>query len=146
MHLHVVLRVAGVRDVARVGFPLGREVGLAQQVERAGARHVELLVVDARADEDVVGSRVVGEREDGRLDACEGGAAVLGGDVDGALRAALEGVGGLALALGEGCRWMGRGGLFTCDGGGAEQRIEEGDRKGACVTEHRGGFPLVVFL
>lgn len=107
--LDVVLGSLVVADVAGVGLVLRGLVGLAEQVQGARMGDVELLDVLTGANEDVVGHRVVGDGEDGRLDGGEAGAGVVLAHVDGAVGAALQRVHRLLLALGVGGRWEGRG-------------------------------------
>lgn len=127
-----------VADGGGVGPVPRGAVRLAEEVERAGARDVELLDVGAGADEDVVGIRVVGEGQDGALDRGEVGARVVGADVEGPRGAALEGVGRLLLALGKGRRRVGRRRVGVCPGRAG--REGEGEAQGG--EQRRGRGPV----
>lgn len=106
------------------------EVRLAQEVQGPRAGDVELLDVGAGADEDVVRWQivvvvVVREGQDGGLDRGVAGARVVGAHVDGAVGTALEGVGRLLLALGEGNRrGVGVCGGVVCQGGADKKEAE----------------------
>lgn len=128
--LDVILDGVVVGEAGGVGPVARGQVGLAEQVEGRGAGDVELLDVLASGDEDVVGDRVVGEGRDGALDRGEVGAGVVEAHEDGAIRAALEGIGRLALALGKGGRWVGRGGVGVCQDGAGKAGEAQGQKRG----------------
>lgn len=93
-----LVRGVGPKDI-RVGLVGRRTVGLAEEGQRALPRDVELLRVDAGADQDGVGVRVVRNRRNGRLDALEVGARVVLADEDGPVWASRERICRLLLAF-----------------------------------------------
>lgn len=133
-NLDVVLGRLVVADGAGVGAVLGGLVGLAEQVQGARPRDVELLHVLAGADEEVVGHRVVGEGEDGGLDRGEAGARVVLAHKDGAIGTALQRVRRLFLALGVRRRGEGRRRVAV----GYHERGGEAEAE-SCRSSERGG-------
>lgn len=151
--LDIILGSLVVAHAACVGPALRGQVGLAEQVERAGAGDVELLVVAAGGDEDVVRGRVVWEGQDGALDRGKVGAGVVGAHKDGAVGTALQRIGRLLLALGKGGRRIGSRGVAVCQGWASEAQGEQSSQQGGGRAKHvsrcfarPGGSVLAVFF
>lgn len=68
--LHIVLDGSVGVDIA-IALPLPGAIRLAQERQRAGACHVELLHISSSADKDDMRRGIIGQRVDGRLDGLE---------------------------------------------------------------------------